>query len=466
MISRFYKLNMFISEMFVSEMHISYVCGMKFYNREKEIKKLLEINEQSKKNAQFSVVTGRRRIGKTQLLLKSYENTKFLYFFVAKKSEVILCQDFLQELKEKLNLPILGEVNSFSVLFEYIVQLSYEQNITLIIDEFQEFFTVNPSVYSDMQRIWDLHKDKAKLNLIVSGSVISLMYKIFENYKEPLFGRANHFIKIQAFKTNTLKEILSDYSPSYTPDDLLALYSFTGGVAKYVQLFMDNGWTSKEKMIEGMIDENSIFISEGKNLLIDEFGKEYGTYFSILTAISEGKNTRAEIENLLKKEIGGYLTKMERDFNLIKKQQPIFTKSSTKNVKYQIEDNFIMFWFRFIYKYSSMIEIGAYEQLRKIIKRDFSSFSGHMLEKYFRENAQISQAYTSIGNYWDRKGETEIDFIAVNEIEKSIDFAEIKRQKNNISIEKLRQKAAEFLIQNLQFNSYKKDFYAWSLEDM
>ena len=466
MISRFYKLNMFISEMFVSEMHISYVCGMKFYNREKEIKKLLEIKEQSKKNAQFSMITGRRRIGKTQLLLKSYENTKFLYFFVAKKSEVILCQDFLQELKEKLNLPILGEVNSFSVLFEYIVQLSYEQNITLIIDEFQEFFTVNPSVYSDMQRIWDLHKDKAKLNLIVSGSVISLMYKIFENYKEPLFGRANHFIKIQAFKTNTLKEILSDYSPSYTPDDLLALYSFTGGVAKYVQLFMDNGWTSKEKMIEGMIDENSIFISEGKNLLIDEFGKEYGTYFSILTAISEGKNTRAEIENLLKKEIGGYLTKMERDFNLIKKQQPIFTKSSTKNVKYQIEDNFIMFWFRFIYKYSSMIEIGAYEQLRKIIKRDFSSFSGHMLEKYFRENAQISQAYTSIGNYWDRKGETEIDFIAVNEIEKSIDFAEIKRQKNSISIEKLRQKAAEFLIQNPQFNSYKKDFYAWSLEDM
>ena len=170
--------------MLVSEIIVSYVCDMKFYNREKEIKKLLEIKEQSKKNAQFSVVTGRRRIGKTQLLLKSYENTKFLYFFVAKKSEVILCQDFLQELKEKLNPPILGEVNSFSVLFEYIVQLSYEQNITLIIDEFQEFFTVNPSVYSDMQRIWDLHKDKAKLNLIVSGSVISLMYKIFENYKE------------------------------------------------------------------------------------------------------------------------------------------------------------------------------------------------------------------------------------------------------------------------------------------
>ena len=254
--------------MLVSEMYISYVCGMKFYNREKEIKKLLEIKEQSKKNAQFSVVTGRRRIGKTQLLLKSYDNTKFLYFFVAKKSEVILCQDFLQELKEKLNPPILGEVNSFSVLFEYIVQLSYEQNITLIIDEFQEFFTVNPSVYSDMQRIWDLHKDKAKLNLIVSGSVISLMYKIFENYKEPLFGRANHFIKLQAFKTNTLKEILSDHTPDYTPDDLLALYSFTGGVAKYVPYSFPNSSIKRFFPSEMKIEFSSIIPSIIFSLLV------------------------------------------------------------------------------------------------------------------------------------------------------------------------------------------------------
>ena len=89
-----------------------------------------------------------------------------------------------------------------------------------------------------------------------------------------------------------------------------------------------------------------------------------------------------------------------------------------------------------------------------------------MLEKYFRENAQISQAYYEHRQLLGQKGETEIDFIAVNEIEKSIDFAEIKRQKNNISIEKLRQKAAEFLIQNPQFNSYKKRFFmrgAWRI---
>lgn len=439
---------------------------MKFYNRETEIKKLHDIKEQSNNNAQFSVITGRRRIGKTQLLLKAYENTNFLYFFVAKKSEIILCKDFQQELKTKLNIPILGEVQSFSDLFEYIILLSYHQNITLIIDEFQEFFTINPSIYSDMQRIWDLHKDKSKLNLIVSGSVISLMYKIFENHKEPLFGRANHFIRLKAFNVETLKEIIFDYNPNYQPDDLLALYSFSGGVAKYVQLFMDNGWITKDKMIDGMIDENSIFIYEGKNLLIDEFGKEYGIYFSILTAIAEGKIKRTDIENLLKKEIGGYLTKMEKDFNLIKKQQPIFSNNNNKNIRYLIEDNFITFWFRFIYKYSSMIEIGAYEQLKKIIHRDYPTFSGYMLEKFFRDKAKMSQSYTNIGNYWDRKGETEIDFIGIDELEKRIDFAEIKRQKDNISLGKVEQKVNDFLTQHYQFNSFTPNIFAWSLEDM
>lgn len=439
---------------------------MKFYNREKEIEKLLSIQEQSRHRSQMTVVTGRRRIGKTQLLLEAYKEASFLYFFVAKKSEILLCKDFQQELNNKLGIPILGDVDSFSVLFEYIVQLSYHQNITLIIDEFQEFFSINSSIYSDMQRIWDLCKDKAKLNLVVSGSLISLMYRIFENNKEPLFGRANHFIRLKPFGTNVLKEILHDYNPQYHADDLLALYSFTGGVAKYVQLFMDNGWVTKDKMIEGMIDENSIFISEGKNILIEEFGKEYSTYFSILTAISEGKNTRNEIENILKKEVGGYLTKMERDFNLIKKNQPIFTQSSTKNVKYLMEDNFLIFWFRFIYKYTYIIEISAYEQLIKIIKRDYETFSGWMLEKYFRVQAMEMGIYTNIGSYWDRKGETEIDFIGVNELEKTINFAEIKRKKDNINIEKLKQKVYDFIKQNPQLSEYEKNYEARCLEDL
>ncbi len=112
---------------------------MKFYNREKEIAQLTHIRESAKRQAQMTVLIGRRRVGKTQLLLESSKNEDSLYFFVARKSEVLLCQDFIREVERKLSVPILGEVKSFAQLFEYLMQLSQQRHFTLIIDEFQDF---------------------------------------------------------------------------------------------------------------------------------------------------------------------------------------------------------------------------------------------------------------------------------------------------------------------------------------
>jgi len=141
---------------------------MKFYNREKEIAQLKEIQKLSLENAQFTVVTGRRRIGKTHLLLNATAGKPTLYFFVARKAESYLCQDFMQEMKEKLGIPLLGEISNFGKLFEYLMVYSKERPFSLIIDEFQEFFHIAPSVYSEMQHFWDLNKDESKINLIVS----------------------------------------------------------------------------------------------------------------------------------------------------------------------------------------------------------------------------------------------------------------------------------------------------------
>ena len=128
---------------------------MRFFDRTEEIASLKEIQELSKDNAQFTVVTGRRRIGKTHLVWKAYEGQPIIYFFVARKAESDLCSDYLLEIENKLGLPIMGKVERFPELFEYLMKLSVERPITLFIDEFQEFFKVNKSVYSDMQRIWD-----------------------------------------------------------------------------------------------------------------------------------------------------------------------------------------------------------------------------------------------------------------------------------------------------------------------
>jgi AAA+ ATPase superfamily predicted ATPase len=439
----------------------------KFYNREKEIAYLQEIADRSKQSGQFTVVTGRRRIGKTQLLLKTFENKTFLYFFVARKSETLLCQDFQEEIKRKLNVPQLGEATSLVSIFEFLFEYSKRENLTLIIDEIQELLFINQSIFSDLQRMWDLNYKTSKINLIVSGSLISLMYKIFEDKNEPLFGRANFKIVVKPFEISVLKEILHDHSPNYKAEDLLAFYCFTGGVAKYCQLLMENKAFTKDKMISYLTFENSLLLNEGKNILVEEFGREYNIYFSILSEIAQGRQRRSELENILKREIGGYLTKLERDFNLIKRATPIFSLTAeSKNMKYILDDNFLIFWFRFIYKYQHMIEIEAHHQLREIVQRDYETYSGILLEKYFRTRAKESKQFTQIGNYWNRKGTMEIDYIALNELKKIIVFGEVKTQAKKINLDKLKENVAVLSNEIKFLNDYKKEFIGLSMDDM
>ena len=215
---------------------------------------------------------------------------------------------------------------------------------------------INPAIFSDIQRDWDLHKRTSHLNLIISGSVFTLMTKIFEDKEEPLFGRADEMMTLEPFTTDVLKQILGDFNPDYTSEDLLALYSITGGVPWYVTLLLDKGKTTKNKILSALTEENSPFINEGKNILIEEFGTDYVTYFSILTCIASGMKTRSEIENELHNDnIGPYLVKLESYYKVITKSLPVFAKENSKKVRYVLNDCFLIFWFRFFYKYQARL---------------------------------------------------------------------------------------------------------------
>lgn len=438
---------------------------MKFVDRTRETASLQAIQNKSLEHAQFTVLTGRRRIGKTSLVFHAYKDMPFLYFFVSKKSESELCAAYQQEIATKLGIPMLGRTMHFADIFEYIMQLSKHQPITVFIDEFQEFMRINSSIYSDMQRIWDINKEEAHINLIVGGSVQTMIHQIFENKKEPLYNRQTSMIRLKKFPPSILKEILASHNPNYTADDLLALYSFTGGVAKYVELLMDNGATTREKMIETIIQPDSVFLSEGKNLLIEEFGKDYGVYFSILTAIASGHSQRSQIEDIIGKEIGGYLTMLEDTYGLISKHKPLFATTNS-NIRYRLDDNFLIFWFRFIFKYNYMLEIDAFDALRQIIQRDYETFSGKMLENYFKEKLAEEQQFTQIDNWWSRNGETEIDIIALNELTKQAVFYEVKRQVKELDTSALETHVSEFLIATRQLKKYTISHHGLSMQDM
>ena len=439
---------------------------MKFYDREQEINFLRKTREQAKKVARFTVLTGRRRIGKTTLIREAYKDEPFIYLFVARKAESDLCEVYLEEIADKLGTPTLGTSRKFSDIFRYLLELSTTRSFTLVIDEFQDFFRVNKAVFSEMQDIWDKYEKTSKINLIVCGSIYALMQKIFKDKKEPLYGRNTAELRLKPFQPSVMKQIMEDAKPNYSKEDLLALFTFTGGVPKYVNLLVDAGATDKDAIIQHIISPNSTFLNEGKHNLIEEFGKEYGIYFSILSCIARGKNTRSEIEDMIGKEVGGYLTNLEKEYELIAKRQPLFEKSTTKNVRYELIDVFYSFWFRFIFKYSYIIEIENYEKLQEIIRRDYNTFSGLMLERWFHRKAIEEGGFTRIGRWWDRKGENEIDMIGEDELDDKAVFYEIKRQKNEISISALKKKTEVMLKSTGAFKNYHIKQEGLSMDDM
>lgn len=435
----------------------------KFYNREKEIYQLNKIEQLSKVTAQMTFVIGRRRIGKTALLKKAFNTNTILYFFVEKKNEALLCEEFVTEIRNKLQVTVFGEMRTFKSIFGYLMELSQTREFTLIIDEFQEFRNVNSSIYSEMQNIWDARKDSGKINLILCGSVYSLMKHIFENSKEPLFGRATARIHVKAFDIETLKTIIRDYKPDFTNEDLLAFYLFTGGVAKYVEMLAHANAFTLEQIVDVVFSENSLFLDEGKNVLIDEFGKDYGNYFSILSLIASSKTSRTEIESMLGITIGGYLEKLENDYGLITKVRPVFSKPAGKSVKYKLNDNFLNFWFRFIYKYRGAVETESFDFLKDLFMRDYKTFSGLILERYFREKITKEMSLSQIGSYWESGNQNEIDLVAINDYEKTALIAEVKRNAEKIDLKILKEKSHQ-LIKKL--DGYKLSYKGFSLDNM
>ena len=436
---------------------------MKFFDRAEELQVLRDVLKRSHNQAEFTLLTGRRRVGKTSLVLETFQNEPHLYLFVSRKSESLLCAEYQQAAADALGLTIFGEITSFKDLFEQLLRYAEKQHFTLIIDEFQDFERVNKAIFSEIQDVWDRYKSKAHINLVVSGSLYSLLVRIFENEKEPLFGRLTAKIILQPFTIQTMKDILFSYNPNYMPEDLLCCYLLTGGVPKYLSLLMDSGAITKNKMLKLVCGAGSPFLTEGKEILISEFGKDYSIYFSIMQLIASGKTAQTEIDSIIAKNTGAYLRNLEEEYLLVSKNQPLFSKPGSRNVRWRIKDCYLRFWFRFMYANQSLLETGRYDLFEELVHRYYNDYSGFLLEEYFRTKYREEGHFTKLGAYWDRKGENEIDLIALDDLNKTATIAEIKRNPNKISLGKLQGKT-DSLKQEL--NDYQISYKALSLEDM
>ena len=382
--------------------------------------------------ARMTVVTGRRRVGKTTLIRQSAKAQTALYFFVSQQTEVQLCQTFTQIAKDTLGIFLPSSIGSFAELFEALMYVGKERPFTLVIDEFQNFMGINPSIYSLMQDIWDRLKDESRMHLILSGSSYTLMQKIFEDGHQPLFGRATTKLHVSPFRPSELKAVMSDVYPHYENDDLLALYTLTGGVPFYVADLIDNAVFTKAAMVDWILSPGTLYKVEGRDLLRLEIGEGSTSYRAILNAMANGATKYQDIEKLSGEcNISPYLERLERS-GFIEKTRPLFAKPNTRSSRWTIRDPFLRFWYRFVLPDEGLLDAGFTAPTAAKILADFPTFSGPMLEKWFRESLMETGKYREIGAWWDSKGvQNEVDIIAIELVQKQAFVAEVKRQRKS-----------------------------------
>ena len=437
---------------------------MKFYDREKELQILRRNWEKSEQKSFFTVMMGRRRIGKTALLLRTQKEQRMLYLYVSKDNEHVLVEKFQRMAAETLGLQIYGRMESFAQFFETLIQYGRDNHFTLVLDEFQNLLKVNPAIPSHIQDIWDRYHTSTHVNLIACGSIFSMMHKIFDNDDEPLYGRKDCEIRLRPFRIAVIKEILRDYNPDYTSEDLLCLYMLTGGVAKYIGQLMDAGATTKDQMLEWVTATGSPFLSEGIELIMAEFGKDYSNYLSILQLIAGGMTVQNQIDNIIGKNTGTYLKNLHEDYNYINRLLPMFSKPGNRNIRWTMDDCFFRFWFRFILPNQNIIEMERNDLLLEIVQRDYCDYTGLVLEQYFRQRIAEEERVTAVGNYWGRQGNNEIDLIALNDIDRTALVAEVKRNPERYKEHVLKEK---FETIRREFAKYKEvKLIGLSMKDM
>lgn len=417
---------------------------MKFYDRDTELEILQKNWTQTTERGRLTVLIGRRRIGKTTLLRKNSEegNQPFLYLYVSKDNERVMTRKFQEAAEQTLGLRIFGQTETFVQFFEQLMRYGQQNHFTLIFDEFQNFIKVNPAIPCHIQDIWDRYHEKVKVNMVACGSIYNMMHRIFDNEDEPLYGRQDCRINLQPFRIGVLKQILHDHNPKYTPEDLLCLYMLTGGVAKYVSWLMDAKATTKTKMLRWVTQVGSPYLSEGTELIMSEFGRDYANYLSILQMIASGLTTQSEIDGVIGKNTGAYLDNLETEYSYIHRRQPLFSKPGGRNSRWQLDDCFLRFWFRYILHNQALVEMERNDLLLEIVEHDYEQYSGLVLEQYFRQRWMEEERVSLVGNYWDRKGVNEIDMIALNDIDKTAVVAEVKRQRKKLNPSLLAEKAA------------------------
>ncbi len=405
---------------------------MKFLGREKEI---LDLEKEYARDGGFVVIYGRRRIGKTTLIKQFIKSKTAFYFLATKEVESQSMKRFAGVIARTTGNSVLQKAafSDWLDLFQAVADYKPNEKKILVIDEFPYLVKVNDSFPSILQNAWDEILKDSNVMLILCGSLISMMKKHALSYESPLYGRRTAQMRIAPLPFTTVYE-----NQKLSFEEAAGQYSITGGVPKYMEFFSD-GQPLYEQIKENVLSKNGFLYEEPNFLLTDEV-QVPTNYFSIIKVIADGNHKLGTIAGILGLETSAltpYLKTLS-ELGFIEKQVPVTEKNAEKTRKglYFISDNFLRFWFRYVYPYKGELEIDnmqiSLDELDKDFKEKFLAFAyKDICKEIFARlcsDKAIDFTPSKIGSYWlnDKSGNTQIDVMAVDTVNKRLFAGECK----------------------------------------
>jgi AAA+ ATPase superfamily predicted ATPase len=410
-----------------------------FVNRESERETLEE--EYCKKSATFTVIYGRRRVGKTALISEYIRNKPHIYLYATEGNIEEQLRGLTKEIKKLVEAPLSNHLHfeTFSEAFEFLAKLELNKKLVLVIDEYQNLCKLQQGFSSSLQRVWDLSLSQANIHLILCGSVLSMMHSEVLAYNAPLYGRRTTNIHLKALHFKYIRSFL----PHLSNEELMQIYASFGTIPKYL-----NEYDAKQSFMKNIqnkiLNKNAYLYSEGNFLLKQELS-DAGTYFAILESISKGNTKVGSIASNLSKPstyLTPYLQKL-LELDIVQKEVPITETNPLKSKlgRYKIKDKFLNFWFYYVYKNYNYLEVNQIEAVLKELILNFNdrfvsfAFEDYLLEEMLLNHEQyFSFRPHKIGRWWNNK--EEIDLVAFDD--ENICFIECKWQ-NSVNVEQIKE---------------------------
>ena len=384
-----------------------------FYFREKEIKMIEEFIASENKKA--LAIYGRKRTGKTELILNAISNLENAYYYQVSSFDYgTSIQDFKNILKRGNDDSILDSLNSFKDIFTYIGK----DKKVVVIDEFPFLAKKNSDISIEFQYIID-HCLNQNLKLVLLGSNRSFMKGQIEDSNSPLYGRFDEIISLMPFSFDEVKKLFKNEK------DAMNVYAMTGGVAQYVMFFKE--YKDVSSAINHLyFNRNGRLFLESGNYLNQEF-KDATTYNMILRFLGSSDKKASDIASFTKidnRAIYSYLNKLE-ELNIIEiVNNPLNNK---KDKRYHISDLYLRFAYTFIEPNISLI-VSLEEKAKSfILNEQYNEYLGFIYEEIIRNSLyqlallnKLPFMPIDIGKWWGniylngKWCESEIDVVGIN----------------------------------------------------